>query len=164
MNMAGDWRKRVFGSERQQKIMQLAMGPQRYSAFTDLMEVLEATGRVPKGQSMTQPAMEAAKQESFDAAPVASLTKGFGIGGLRDWWIANKTDAWRTSLAKVITNKDAVDTLSQLRKLRSLNPKSEKAIEVVSLALTQAGVMGGGKVLSTPPSRIPQVLDQQPSK
>ncbi len=164
VNMAGDWRKRVFGSERQQKIMQLAMGPQRYSAFTDLMEVLEATGRVPKGQSMTQPAMEAAKQESFDAAPVASLTKGFGVGGLRDWWIANKTDAWRTSLAKVITNKDAVDTLSQLRQLRSLNPKSEKAIEVVSLALTQAGVMGGGKVLSTPPSRIPQVLDQQPSK
>ena len=160
INAAGDWKKKVFGSERQQKMMRVAMGKERYDAFTDLMEVLEATSRVPKAQSMTQPATEAAKQEAIDAAPIASMTKGFGFGAVRDWWIANRTDAWRTNLAKVITNQESVDTLKQLRQLRSISPTNEKSIEIVGLALSQAGLYGGDAVISTPYAQVPQVLNQ----
>lgn len=158
--VSGKWRQMVYGSKRARENMKAAMGPGRFKDFENLMDVLEATSRVPKGQSMTEPARQAAEREAFDAAPIASSSKGFGVGGLREWWINAKVDAWRSDIAKVMTNAESLSTLQQLRQLKSLNPKSAEAIRVVSVALTQAGVAPGRAALSSRSSQVPPVIHQ----
>jgi len=118
--------------------MEAAMGSKRFKAFKDLMEVLEATGRVPKAQSMTEPAMQAAKAETREAAPVASTV--LKPLNLRDWWLDMKSGDWREAMAKVITSPDGIKELEKLRKLKSTSSNTEKAIEIVSTALLKSGV------------------------
>lgn len=156
----GKWRKVVYGSQRARDNMRAAMGRSRFNSFEDLMDVLEATSRVPKGQSMTEPAGQAAAREAFEAAPILSSAKGFGMGGLREYWVNAKVDAWRADIARVMTNERSLTTLQQLRQLRSLNPRSERAIRVVSTALTQAGVGLGSEQLEVPVTRLPQLPAQ----
>lgn len=133
---------KIFGSKRQKDVMQAAMGPQRFAAFKKLMEVLEATGRVPKTQSITQPATQAAKDEMREAAPAASMVGEnlFAPVQLRQWWLDTKSRDWRSKMADVITNPDSIKELEKLRKLKNLKPSSKNAISIVTTALTKAGV------------------------
>lgn len=153
------FREMVFGTTGKQKVMREALGPKRFQAFKDLMDVLEAVGRVPRGQSMTQPAAEAAKAEARDSAPVVAFARELDatrpLEALGNWWVENKTGNWRESLAKAITSPDAVKELEKLKVLRRLSPGSKRKAEVVLQALTKAGVIGS----SYP--RSPEATHQQ---
>lgn len=159
-----NFRKAVFGTKNQKQIMREAMGPQRYEAFQNLMDVLEATGRVPRGQSMTEPAQQAAKAEMNEAAPILNKMRGvFGAGGIRDWWIDKKVTDWRTTLAKAITSPDGILELEKLRKLKGLDPGSKQALSIVTSALTKAGVYAPMNALGVgqPADELPPQLMQR---
>lgn len=156
ISKAGNWRKSVYGSVKARDNIRSALGPERFQDFENLMKVLEASQRVPKGQSMTQPAAQAAAREKFEAAPVAEASKGFGVGGLREYWANARVDSWREDLARVITNDLSLAPLEQLRHLKSLNPRSEKAIQAVTTSLSHAGLIGSRTMLSSQPSQMPQ--------
>jgi len=161
ISRAGNWKAAVYGSENARTMMKEALGPQRFGQFEELMEVLEATARVPKGQSMTEPAQQAARAEASAAAPFATKMEGFGFRGVRNWWIDKRVDKWRTELAKVITNQNAMDTIGQLRALKSINPSDPGVYELAFLALSQAGVEGlEGAVEGYQPDQLPPVMNR----
>lgn len=159
-----NFRKAVFGTKNQKQIMREAMGPDRYATFEKLMDVLEATGRVQRGQSMTEPAQQAARAEMREAAPIVDKMRGVGgLGGLRDWWIDTKVGDWRATLAKAITSPDGVLELEKLRKLKGLDPGSKNAISIVTNALTKAGVYAPASALGIgqPADELPPQLTQR---
>ena len=166
INKGANFKKAVFGTERQQKILEAAMGPKRFKSFKDLMDVLEATGRVPKGQSMTQPAQVAAKEEAFEVSPLASRAKvdiadPLSSFNLRDWWVNAKVKDWQTQIANVITNPGSLKELEKLRKLKSLSPASQDAISITSTAIVKSLYGGADKVLSSRERKVPSILNQR---
>jgi len=161
-----NFKKMIFGSKRQQEVMEAAMGGKRYKMFKDLMDVLEATGKVPKGQSMTEPAQQAARQEALDVAPIATYAKEFDVTkpaswfNLDNWWINAKTKDWQAQIAKVITSPQSVKELEKLRKLKSLSPNQQNAINVVSTAIIRGLGLSAEKELSGSTEQMPPVLNQ----
>jgi hypothetical protein len=138
VNPASSFYDRIYGSETKRNILSEAMGPDRFRSFNDLMTVLEATTRVQRGQSITHFAGEAAKETGRKAAPVASVA-GISLkpSTLRDWWIDKKTGRYNETLADIITNPGAMEKLKELRKL---DPRSEKAINIVGTVLSTMGL------------------------
>lgn len=152
-----NFRNAVFGTKAQKNIMREAMGPDRFNLFVKLTDVLEATGRVPGSQSMTQPAQEAARQMEGEASAIISR---LGPVKLRDWWVDMKVAGWRDSLAKAITSPDSIKELEKLNRLKG-SPGGRKAFGIVSSALTKAGVYGpaglaAGQPKDTPPPALRQ--------
>jgi hypothetical protein len=166
LSAGANFRKAVFGTKNQKQIMREAMGPDRYATFERLMDVLEATGRVPRSQSMTEPAQQAAKAEMAEASPIVSKLRGFGVAGLRDWWVDAKVGDWRTTLAKAITSPDGVLELEKLRKLKGMDPSSKAAMSIVTTALTKAGVYVPANLLEVgqPADELPRQLQQTPRR
>lgn len=163
------FKQSVFGSKRQQELMEAAMGSKRYKSFKDLMDVLEATGRVPKGQSMTEPAQQAARQEAIDAAPIANYAKELDITkpaswfNLENWWINAKKQGWQNQIAKVITNPDSIRELEKLRKLKTLSPGQQNAISIVSTAIVRGLGLKAKDSLKDSTERTPPILNQSKS-
>ena len=164
--MAGaNFRNALLGTKAKRDIMRAAMGKQRYGVFSDLMDVLQATGRVPNRQSMTEPAQQAAKREMAEASPIFGRS-GTGLpvlGALRNWWVDMQTAGWRDALAAAVTSPDSIRELEKLNRLRG-SPGSKAAIEIVTTALTKAGVMTPASALRQPADDIPQPLQQRPRK
>ena len=153
LKAGANFRKAVYGTKAQKKIMKEAMGPERFQLFEKLMDVLEATGRVPTSQSMTEPAQQAAKREAIEAAPVmARAGEGTlpGVGALRSWWVDAKLGKWRTKLAKAITSPDSIKELEKLNRLKD-SPNSRAAFSIVTTALSKAGVMGAASLTAEEP-------------
>lgn len=157
------FREMVFGTPSQQKIMREAMGPDRFRDFSDLMDVLEATGRANARQSMTQPAMEAARR---DTAMAMTGPENLIVGAARtdvtsplrrvaDWWADARTQSWRLDLANVLTSPDAMKALEDMRVLREMSPTAQRKVEVALQALTKAGVVGGASVGQGNPQQVP---------
>jgi hypothetical protein len=152
----------VFGTPRQQKMLQEALSPKRYGDLKSLVEVLEATGRAGGQQSMTEPAMQAARKEAIDAAPVKSALRNLSpadpLGEVRDLLISRDVEKWRAMMARVISSKEAMGELEKLRVLKSLSPKDEKVLQIVSGVLSRAGVLSGAQVVGpNTPDQIPQM-------
>jgi hypothetical protein len=137
--------------------MRAAMGPSRFETFQKLMDVLEATGRVKTGQSITAFATEAAKTERAMVAPLAGRSGGVvpGLEQLKGWWTDAKVGRWREDLARAITSPDSIRELEKLKRIKG-SPGSKAAIEIVSNALTKAGVYGPARALEDgPPDSMP---------
>lgn len=152
----------VFGTPRQQKMLQEALSPKRYGDLKALVEVLEATGRAGGQQSMTEPAMQAARKEAIDAAPIKSALRNLSpadpLGEVRDLLISRDVEKWRAMMARVISSKEAMGELEKLRVLKSISPKDEKVLQIVSGVLSRAGVLGGAQVVApNTPDQVPQM-------
>jgi len=143
LRAGANFRKTVFGTKRQKEMMREAMGPDNYKDFENLMDVLEATGRVPGGQSMTQPAQEYAKSVKRESAPIATAVEDVLKIRLLDWWADSKATTWRNDLAKVITSPEGIGELKKLKKLRQISPGSRDAISTVITAFEKAGIAIG---------------------
>jgi hypothetical protein len=115
---------------------------------------------------MTEPAQQAAKAEMAEASPIVSRLRGFGVAGLRDWWVDAKVGDWRTTLAKAITSPDGILELEKLRKLKGMDPSSKAAMSIVTTALTKAGVYVPANLLEVgqPADELPRQLQQTPRR
>jgi len=139
-----------------------ALGEEKYKALSELMEVLEAVGRVPRRQSITEQAQQVAKREDFEAAPIIStVTRPWS--GVREWWVSKKKEDWQAEIAKAITSPDAVTELKKLRILKEMSPGSKNAAEIVGIALARAGIAPFASAGKTPRASIPPRV-QAPSR
>ena len=166
LNAGGKWRQIVFGTDRAKANMKEAMGPERFRDFEKFMEVLQAQSRVPKVQSMTEPAMQEARREAVEAAPLRSMAKidiadPLGSFNLREWWIDAAVSDWRTKIAKIVTSPESIKELEKLRTLRGLKPGSQNAINIVSAAVIKSGAYRLGRELTDEPLPPPNILRQR---
>ena len=127
------------------------------------MDVIEATARVPRKQSMTEPAMQAAKREEMEASPVLSIIGDSVLSPVRwrQWFINRSVDQYRADLARIITSPQSLDTLTMLRRLHGLSPNSRRARSIVAIALVQAGAAPLEAFFDPPPEQLPAAAGNQ---
>lgn len=158
------FKKRVFGSENQKKILREALGKDAYNAFSDLMDVLSATGRVQKGQSITKFAQQSAADERRAVAPISSRL-GETINPVRmvaDWMADTQVDQWHAEVARAITSPAALDELKRLRVLEGASPLTRAKLQAVTMALSRAGIEPFASAARTPPESTPPRTLQAP--
>lgn len=128
-NLGGMFRKKIIGTETKRKMMQNALSKQQYSALMDLMEVLHASGRAMKGQSMTAQRGEMIKELQREAGSnVAELLRPTKIPGNFVQKIQDlRTGKYAEELARIMTDPNGMKQLKeQVRLLKRLSP-NEKA-------------------------------------
>lgn len=154
------WRDQMFSTPRARQIWQAALGKDDFKTFSDFMDVLEATGRVSGGQSITHFAGEEARRQELRAAPLLSAARDVGRLDPLKLIIARARDRLDESVAKLITSPDA---MRNLRQLRALPKSSERALEITAMALVRAGVGVAEDMLApTPRDQLPAPLESLP--
>lgn len=116
------WRAAVFGSEAKRKVWEAALSPEEFQTMTQLMDVLEATGKVfANQQSITAFASKTMRElESYSAGPMqwvfqmlSPLQVGQNIARYLNQIATGRNAA---QLANVITSPDALKRLQQIEK------------------------------------------------
>ncbi len=113
----------MVGNPEQQRRLQAAMSPRQWTAFKNLMDVFEASGRATNYNSTTAAQLQG--QELLDATGKgASLYRSavnpFGVPARMEGWIADTvTDANLQRIVDVITTKESVDELLKISTLRT---------------------------------------------
>lgn len=152
-NLAGAYRASIFGDVRAREAMKAAMAPDQYDAFTRLMDVLEAAGKAMPEGSPTATDMAGMKTLSAEAGGLMNktgrlLTKP--LSTINEWLEAGASSSHAENIAQIITSKEG---MAKLRELRKLSPTSEKARVIVAqlltneVAKTPKRVFGYGKAL-----------------
>ncbi len=129
----------MVGNPEQQRRLQAAMSPQQWTAFKNLMDVFEASGRATNYNSTTAAQLQG--QELLDATGKgASLYKSavnpFGVPARMEAWIADTvTDANLQRIVDVITTKESVD---ELLKISTLSTGRDRGLMLAAKALNLA--------------------------
>lgn len=129
----------MMGNPRQAAILKNAMSLEQWDNFTQLMDVFEALSRTPgRGGSQTygRGAEEAAMRRESGAGIIgqgAGLLSPHTLGERMSQFLADvRMGKYAENMARVITSKDAMKELKQLRKL---DPRDEKFIAGLSALL-----------------------------
>jgi hypothetical protein len=132
IDAGADWKVMLMGDSKSQKALLEALGPQQFQALSNLTQVLEAAGRVKKLGSDTAFNQRALK-EMEDNAPSALAAFAQVTGGVltpqkygqffRDWATERAFSKNAEQLANVITSKDGMNRLRELRKMSPTTPK-----------------------------------------
>lgn len=143
-NPGGSFRASVFGTGKQKEAMREAMTPENFAGFSRLMDVLEASGKVPQGGSRTAFAGEAIqdmKKQSggivSKALRVASPSNLLDTTRIAKAYEQMRMGNYAENLAEIITSPDG---MKNLRALKALPPNSVKARSIVSQLLLQYGI------------------------
>lgn len=123
------FRKRIFGSKAKQKMWEAALTPDQFRTVSDLMDVLERTGKVfSTSESITFFAQEMAKDLKGNNAATAffSLLSPQEVGTKIAGHIQSVLDGKHAAnLARIVTSPDG---LAQIAKLKRLGPGSTRQI------------------------------------
>jgi len=149
-NLGGVYRSKLFGTEKQRKLLKESLDSKQYQALRDMMEVLEATSKSFKGQSITVPGGYIAKDLQADALASAGLgTKaGMAIAGAAqplNWpqMLGNAINDMRMGkyseeLAGIITSPDAIKKLREnTLLLRQMSPREKAASPLLARTIGQ---------------------------
>lgn len=154
---APNFRRMMLGNPRQAKNLRAAMSGKQWDAFSGLLDVFEAMGRVPmRGSDTTwnQEFVRELRNESGGA--LKNLLEPWSIPGrLRDWVQEVRLGNHAETLARTITSPDA---MTKLKQLRQVNPRSARATAIAISALP----LGGSNLLNLGPGehRSPEELAQ----
>jgi len=148
-NVPGKLSAELWGNEDQQAILRAAIGdPNRVAGMESLMEVLRrAALALPEGSpTATDLAAPMATDRVGGALRIAAKIGSpaawlRGTEELAEAYTAMKTPQARRQLAEAIMDPAS---LRDLRNLRLLSPRSERAAEVTANILTRAGIIGAG--------------------
>lgn len=153
----------VMGDQRQADAIKAALTPQQHAAFADLMQVLEATGRAPMTGSDTawnQAAQEVAKREG--GSKMAGLFRMFSpqdIGNRVAEWLNNRSaESYQKRIAEIITSKDGMTKLKELRQL----PAGSQARLVKLAVLLGVPLRVSVRAQQDPQGTPPAVLESPP--
>ena len=148
IDAGADWKTMLMGDTKSQKALLEALGPQQFQALSNLTQVLEAAGRVKKLGSDTAFNQRALK-EMEDNAPSALAAFAQVTGGLltpqkygqffRDWATERAFAKNAEQLANVITSKDG---MNRLRELRKMSPTTPKFISGLAQLAADYGMIG----------------------
>jgi hypothetical protein len=159
-NTAGKFYQDVWGDNGAN--LRAAMTPDRFDAFSRMMQVLKSAASSPGEGSQT--ATDIGQKAALASLPAKGM--GAALKGIEFWHIPGRVGEWledRASgagaekLAEVYTNSDAMD---QLRKLRIMTPDSRKAWSTVLGALETAGMGKTRSQYLAPQQSIPPILGQ----
>lgn len=154
-NLGGTWRKAILGNKRKREMMEAAFEgqPERWNDLLDLMQVLDATGRAMKGESIT----------AFAQAGQRELARE-GRGALPA--IIETMEIWRTPsrfaqyLADLNSSKYAArqaellttpEGRNVLREIKKLGPTSAGSVVALSHFLTAGGASAASGVVNQKP-------------
>jgi hypothetical protein len=148
IDAGADWKVMLMGDSKSQKALLEALGPQQFQALSNLTQVLEAAGRVKKLGSDTAFNQRALK-EMEDNAPSALAAFAQVTGGVltpqkygqffRDWATERAFSKNAEQLANVITSKDG---MNRLRELRKMSPTTPKFISGLAQLAADYGMIG----------------------
>jgi hypothetical protein len=148
IDAGADWKTMLMGDTKSQKALLEALGPQQFQALSNLTQVLEAAGRVKKLGSDTAFNQRALK-EMEDNAPSALAAFARVAGGVispqkygqffRDWATERAFANNAEQLANVITSKDG---MNRLRELRKMSPTTPKFISGLAQLAADYGMIG----------------------
>lgn len=149
----------VYGDSRQKALIKEAMTPQQFDGFTRLMNVIQHVARsLPEGSPTATDTIggQALRDQFGKPLKVAKDAVNMKFGdALFDWKTRKMSDAGMEKLAKAVTDPNSIE---QLKKLRMLDPRSEKALVAASqlLGITAVGSSG----LRDPADRVPEAMKQ----
>ena len=132
------FRALVFGDVKRREMLKEALTPDEYRSMSDLMDVLEATGRAVDTNSKTAWRMEEIaelKRMGVNVGP-GSLEIHMVLNNVADWWRQVQLGNYSEKLANIITSPDGI---KNLRALRQVSPRSAKAMVISAHAL---GLLG----------------------
>lgn len=148
IDAGADWKIMLMGDSKSQKALLEALGPQQFQALNNLTQVLEAAGRVKKLGSDTAFNQRALK-EMEDNAPSALATFARVTGNamtpleygkfLKNWATERAFSKNAEQLANVITSKDG---MNRLRELRKMSPTTPKFISGLAQLAADYGMIG----------------------
>jgi hypothetical protein len=148
IDAGADWKTMLMGDSKSQKALLEALGAQQFQALSNLTQVLEAAGRVKKLGSDTAFNQRALK-EMEDNAPSALAAFAKVTGGVltpqkygqffRDWATERAFANNAEQLANVITSKDG---MNRLRELRKMSPTTPKFISGLAQLAADYGMIG----------------------
>lgn len=149
-NLGGIYRNKLFGTEQQRKLLKESLDSKQYQALRDMMEVLEATSKSFKGQSITVPGGYIAKDLQADALASAGIAEKAGmmaskLGRPFSWpeMVGNaladmRMGKYSEQLAGIITSPDSMKKLREnTLLLRQLSPREKATSPLVARALGQ---------------------------
>ena len=136
-NIGGAFRKAVFGNENQRAILKSALSKEQFDSLSDFMTVLQRTGLTFAKESTTATRQEALKslQRETQLEVLTIATSPFRTP---ERTIADRVNALRfgrgsRQLAELLLDPEAG---KQLKAIKTLSPKSEKAIKMLSTFLS----------------------------
>lgn len=162
-NTAGVLYQTIWGDPKQRKAVEAALGdPQKVAGLKSLMDVLSAASRVlPEGSptATDMGAMDVIMRGTPMLARLAGKATSpetyLNFGNEIVQGVANlRAPGNNVKLAEAILSGQAD---KQLRQLRLLPPLGEKALATTAQVLTVAGVGGGAREMTAPPTKLPQM-------
>ena len=148
IDAGADWKIMLMGDSKSQKALLEALGPQQFQALNNLTQVLEAAGRVKKLGSDTAFNQRALK-EMEDNAPSALAAFARVTGNamtpfeygkfFKNWATERAFSKNAEQLANVITSKDG---MNRLRELRKMSPTTPKFISGLAQLAADYGMIG----------------------
>lgn len=146
LNIGGQYRKKLFGTQKKRDMLKAALSPARYKALEDLMRVLDASGRAMKLGSPT--ATRQLSMREFQKEGGSGLATV--VGSVNPLEQPSRIAAWLNDLsAGKYANRfvDAImsdEGMQAVKKLRQLTPGSKQAIQTLA---TITGVTLGDEAL-----------------
>ena len=135
LNNGAKFKQAMLGSKAQRKAARELLGPEKFKGFSNLMDVLEATGRVHRGQSMTNAAGKADIAAKREAAPVKSAIKDAMNLNWFDWWIDANVETQKKIMLDIMTSPNSIKQLEELGKIRPLTAKQITRLNVRGSAM-----------------------------
>ncbi|MET0070271.1 MAG: hypothetical protein ABW096_09520 [Candidatus Thiodiazotropha sp.] len=137
-NLGGMFRKRLLGTSSKQAMLRNALDERQFQALMDLSDVLEASGRAMKGQSMTAQRGEMIRELRREATPAASnLVAPHRIPSkLADWYQDLKMGHYAEQLARIMTDPEGMAKLrTQVKLLKQLSPREKQFYNALGAAV-----------------------------
>ena len=140
-NIGGMYRKAIFGSKDARSKLRAALSPQQYRSVSDLMTVLEATGKAFKQQSNTMPrqvAKETMEVEAEGLLRIADIaaTPTQATGKLLQSLRTLSLEDYARKQAKMLTSPTAmVDLKKAGRLLKELSPREKGFLPALNAGL-----------------------------
>lgn len=154
-NLGGTYRKAILGNKRKREMLEAAFShrPELWNETLDLMQVLDATGRAMKGESITafaQAGQRELEKEGGGLGPaiIESVELWRTPSRVAKYWADLNTSKYSARQAELLTTPEGRKVLREIKKL---GPTSAGSVIALSHFLTGAGVAGASDALSQSP-------------
>ena len=151
-NIGGVYRKALLGNRRKTQQLEAAFEhrPEMWNEVLDLMQVLDATGRAMKGESITAFAQAGQRELAREGSGLGpSLIETMEVwrtpGRIAKYWADLNASRYATRQAELLTTPEGRDVL---REIRRLGPTSAGSVVALSHFLTGAGSAQASSVLN----------------
>lgn len=149
LDVGNAWRNALFGDEKTDAALRVALSKEQYQALRDLAEVAQAAGRVKKLGSDTA-FNQLTNEEMLKNPPMQNPVTGVArVAGtvlqpqnwgkmVSDWAVKRDASANADQLVQIITSPDG---MARLRELRKMSPTSAKYWAGTAQLLLDYGIL-----------------------